>query len=162
MKPSRSYTYSDSLSCTNSLDIESEINILLLFNLLNMKSSAVLHWVPRILMILSILFISLFALDAFTPGNTLWQNIGSFLMNLIPSFILITILIIAWKWERTGGIILTILSLIFIVLVFNLNLRRNHSVLASLGIVAIICVPSLVAGILFLYSSRKSEVRRPK
>jgi hypothetical protein len=48
------------------------------------------------------------------------------------------------------------------VLVFNLNLRRNHSVLASLGIVAIICVPSLVAGILFLYSSRKSEVRRPK
>jgi hypothetical protein len=87
---------------------------------------------------------------------------GSFMMNLIPSFIMAVILMIAWKWERVGGIILIILGIVFSVLVFNLNFRRNHSVLASLGIIVIICLPSLVAGILFLFASRKSEVQRPK
>jgi hypothetical protein len=87
---------------------------------------------------------------------------GSFMMNLIPSFIMAVILMIAWKWERVGGIILIILGIVFSVLVFNLNFRRNHSVLASLGIIVIICLPSLVAGILFLFASRKAEVQRPK
>jgi hypothetical protein len=124
--------------------------------------SLVLYWLPRILVILTIFLIGLFALDSFAPGNTFWHNMGSFMMNLIPSFIMAVILMIAWKWERVGGIILIILGIVFSVLVFNLNFRRNHSVLASLGIIVIICLPSLVAGILFLFASRKAEVQRPK
>jgi hypothetical protein len=122
-----------------------------------MKSSVILHWVPRILVILTIFIIGLFALDSFAPGNTFWHNLGYFLMNLIPSFILVLVLIIAWKWERVGGLILTILGIVFSVIVFNLNFRRNHSVLASLVIILIICIPSLIAGILFLISSRNTE-----
>jgi hypothetical protein len=81
-------------------------------------------------------------------------------MNIIPAFVLMLVLFIAWKWERAGGIILTILGIVLSVLVFNLNFRRNHSVLASLVIVLIVCIPSLVAGILFLYSSWKADRRR--
>ena len=55
-----------------------------------MKTSlAVYHWLPRILCILSILFISMFALDAFAPNLTIWQQITDFLIHLIPSFILL-------------------------------------------------------------------------
>lgn len=127
-----------------------------------MKSFSVLYWLPRILVIIAIFVIGLFALDSFSPENTFWHNVGSFLMNLIPSYILILILIIAWKWERAGGIILTIIGLVCSVLVFDMNFRRNHSVLASLVVVLIICIPSLAAGILFLISSWKTEVRRPE
>ena len=124
-----------------------------------MKSSGLLYWLPRILVILTIFIVGLFSLDSFSPDQSLWHNLGSFLMNLLPAFVLAIILIVAWKWERVGGIILTILGIVFTVLVFNLNFRRNHSVLASLLIVLIICIPSLVAGILFLISGWKKGLK---
>jgi len=71
-----------------------------------MKSSnKVLYWTARILCILAILFISLFALDSVSPERTFWQNTTALLMRLIPSAVLLAILIIAWKWEKVGGII---------------------------------------------------------
>jgi hypothetical protein len=48
------------------------------------KSIRVLHWVPRILCIMAVLFISMFALDAFSPGQTIWQQLGAFFLHLIP------------------------------------------------------------------------------
>jgi hypothetical protein len=71
-------------------------------------STKVFQWIPRILCILAILFVSLFALDAFSSERTFWQNVAAFLMNLIPSFVLLAVLIVAWKWEKVGGIILVI------------------------------------------------------
>ena len=58
-----------------------------------------------------ILFVSLFAADAFSPGLTIWQQLGAFVIHLIPSFILLTFLIVAWKWELIGGIIFIIIGL---------------------------------------------------
>jgi len=66
-------------------------------------SVRMLHWLPRILGIMVILFISIFALDAFEPERTLWQQLGTLLIHLVPSFILLGILLIAWKWEFIGG-----------------------------------------------------------
>ena len=54
----------------------------------------ILHWLPRIICILAILVVSMFALDSFAPELTFWQQIGGFLMHLIPSFVLLSILII--------------------------------------------------------------------
>jgi prolipoprotein diacylglyceryltransferase len=123
-------------------------------------STRVLYWIPRIIGILAILFVSFFALDSFSAGNTFWQNIFSFLMNLIPSFVLLVLLIVAWKWEKTGGIILTISGLAFCIFVFVLNYKRNHSIAASLLIVVVICIPFVLAGILFIISHyrRKKEI----
>ena len=73
-------------------------------------SIKLIHWLPRIICILAILFISMFALDAFNPEKTIWQQIGDFLIHLIPSFVLIIILIIAWKREFIGGIIFIIVT----------------------------------------------------
>jgi len=118
-----------------------------------MKTSIkILHWTPRIICILAILFISMFAADSFTPELTFWQQIGDFIMHLIPSFILIALLIVAWKWEYIGGIIFIVISLGMSPFVFMLNYNRNHSIGMSLGIIMAITFPFVVVGILFIIS----------
>jgi prolipoprotein diacylglyceryltransferase len=105
-----------------------------------------------------ILFVSLFALDSFSAERTFWQNAAAFLIHLIPSFVLLAVLIIAWKWEKSGGIILTIAGLAWSIFVFQLNLRRTHSIAASLMIILMLCIPFVLAGILFIISdSRKKK-----
>ena len=118
-----------------------------------MKTSLkVLHWIPRIICILAILFISLFASDAFAPGLTIWQQLGDFFLHLIPSFVLLGFLILAWKRELIGGIIFTVIGIVFSPFVFMLNYNRNHSLAISLGIILLITVPFIVVGILFIIS----------
>ena len=118
-----------------------------------MKTSLkMIHWLPRIICILAILFISLFALDAFEHGTTIWQKIGAFLRHLIPSFILLIFLTIAWKWEFVGGIIFIIIGLAFSPYIFMHNYNMNHSVALTLFIIMCINLPFVVVGILFLKS----------
>lgn len=117
------------------------------------KSLSVFHWLPRIICILAILFVSIFALDAFAPGLTIWQQLGAFFMHLIPSFVLLAFLIVAWKWEFIGGILFTIIGIGMSPFVFLLNLNRNHfSVWQSISIVMVITFPFVIVGILFLVS----------
>jgi len=127
-----------------------------------MKSSIRLfHWLPRILCILAILFVSMFALDSFSPGHTIWQQLGTFFIHLIPSYILTAILIIAWKWEKIGGIILIVIGLALSPFVFMLNYNRTHSVWVSLFIIAMITFPFVVVGILFItsYNMKKKSLQ---
>ena len=110
------------------------------------------HWSPRILCILAILFVSLFAADSFSPGLTIWQQLGAFFIHLIPSIVLLFLLIIAWKWELIGGIIFTAIGLGLSPFVFIHNYRMNHSVGMSLFIILMITFPFVVVGILFITS----------
>ena len=127
-----------------------------------MKTSIRLfHWLPRIICILAILFISLFAADAFAPGLTIWQQLGAFLIHLIPSFILLAFLILAWKWEFIGGVIFMVIGLAFSPFIFILNYNRNHSIWLSLVIILTITIPFVVVGILFLISHRLKKKSLP-
>lgn len=120
-----------------------------------MKTSIrVFHWLPRIICILAILFVSLFAADAFASGLTIWQQLGGFMIQLIPSFILLAFLIVAWKWEFIGGIIFVVIGLVTSPLVFILNHNRNQlSIGASLKNVLMITFPFIVVGVLFIISN---------
>ena len=71
----------------------------------------ILYWTPRVICILAIAFISLFAADSFGPGRTIWQQLGAFFMHMIPSFVLLAILLVAWKWELIGGILFIIAAI---------------------------------------------------
>jgi len=116
-------------------------------------SISFIYWMPRILCILAILFVSMFSLDAFAPGLTIWQQLGDFFMHLIPSFVLFAVLIVAWKWELFGGIVFTIVGLGLSPFIFLLNHNRNHfSVGASMGVVMMITFPFVVVGVLFIIS----------
>jgi len=109
-----------------------------------------IHWAPRILTMLSILLISLFALDSFAPGVPLLKQISAFLMHMIPSAVLASILVIAWRHRLTGGIIFIIIGLVLSPFLYSMNFRNNHSVLMSIGVVAIILLPFIVAGVMFI------------
>ena len=116
------------------------------------KSTKILYYTPRILCVIAILFISLFALDAFETGSTIWEQITAFLIHLIPSFILTILLIIAWKKELLGGILFLIISLVFSPIIFKMNYNMNHSFWMSMGIIFLITIPFAVVGILFIMS----------
>jgi hypothetical protein len=112
-----------------------------------------IHWLPRIICILAILFVSMFALDSFAPELTIWQQLGAFMMHLIPSFVLLVFLIVAWKWELIGGIIFTLIGVGLSPFIFLLNHNRNHfTVGASIGVVLAINLPFVIVGILFITS----------
>ncbi|NER09636.1 hypothetical protein SAMN06265375_101850 [Muriicola jejuensis] len=121
------------------------------------KKRKILYWSPRVLGILAILFISIFALDAFEPGLTLWQQLGAFLIHLIPSFVLLLLLLIAWKREMLGGILFFILGLVLSPVVFTLNYNMNHSVWMSLGIIGVITIPFVITGALFVANAMQKE-----
>lgn len=119
------------------------------------KSIQFIYWTPRILGILMILFLSMFALDSFAPNLSLWQQIGAFLIHLIPSYILVAALAVAWKWEKLGGWLFTVIGVVFSIAVFLLNLNRNNfSAGQSMLTTLIVAVPFIVVGILFLVSYR--------
>jgi hypothetical protein len=105
-----------------------------------------------VICILAILFISMFALDAFAPGPTIWQQLGAFLIHLIPSFFLIALLIVAWKWEYFGGVIFTVIGLGMSPFIFFHNYQMNHSLGMSFLIILIVTFPFMVVGILFILS----------
>jgi len=110
------------------------------------------HWIPRVLCILAILFISMFALDSFAPGLTVWEQIGGFLIHLIPSYVLLAALAVAWEWEKIGGIIFMALGLGLSPFIFTMNLDRTGSVWMALGIVLVINIPFVMVGALFVVS----------
>jgi hypothetical protein len=118
-----------------------------------MKTSIkIIHWLPRILCILAIMFVSMFALDSFEPGMPLWKQIGGFFMHLIPTFVLILFLIVAWKWELIGGIMFVVIGLGLLPFIYMTNYHMNHSVMMSLGVVLMINFPFILVGILFVLS----------
>ncbi|MBC8319905.1 MAG: hypothetical protein H8E34_04205 [Bacteroidetes bacterium] len=116
------------------------------------KSIKVFHWLPRVICVLAILFISLFAADAFAPGLTIWQQLAAFFIHLIPSFVLLALLIVAWKWEKIGGIIFIVLGLGMSPIIFQHNYNMNNSIGMSIGIILTITFPFVVVGILFIVS----------
>ncbi len=56
----------------------------------------------RILGIGIILFIGMFALDVFSGEGFSFQELLGFLVHLIPSYILIIVLLVAWNYELLG------------------------------------------------------------
>ena len=90
------------------------------------------YWLPRILSILFIAFISMFALDVFSEPN--WPL--ALFMHLIPSYFLVAITVVAWKHEMLGGFL-------FLIAGFALLIFTHFEAL-------IIGIPAFVIGTLFL------------
>jgi len=75
----------------------------------------IMKWTPRVLTILFICFISLFALDVFGAGYKWYEVIIAFFMHMIPSLVLLGLLIWAWHKPRWGGSAFILLSIVFTV-----------------------------------------------
>lgn len=80
---------------------------------IDLKTIKYLYWTPRILGIIFILFLAVFALDVFIPGKSIDYYVPALFMHLIPNFILAAVLILAWKHEKIGGTLFILLALAF-------------------------------------------------
>jgi len=76
-----------------------------------------LYWAPRALCILFIAFVSLFALDVFEEGRGFWPTVAALTMHLIPSFAMIAVLAVAWRWEWIGALLFGIFAVFFAIIV---------------------------------------------
>ena len=88
-------------------------------------------WTLRILLMMMIVLFALFSMDVFEEGKGFWDTTVDFLMHNIPSFVMIIILIIAWKREDIGGALLMTCVASLVIFLFIRN--RNIS-LVMLGI----------------------------
>jgi len=123
------------------------------------RLASTIGWAARILCLLSVAFISMFAFDVFSVVAGLGQKKFAFLLHMIPSFVLIIVLIIAWKHELVGGVMITLIGLVVLAYVYSVNYGRSHSVSMGLRPAAMIGAPFVIAGILFIISH---FLRRPK
>lgn len=108
-------------------------------------------WIPRVLAIIFILFISVFALDALPAEDDFLRNLVGFFIHLMPSFLLLAMLIIFWKRPRYSGYVFLFLGIVF-TLFFRTYLR--------LDVFLLISFPPLLIGILFIAAHflKKGEI----
>lgn len=100
----------------------------------------ILYWVPRVLGIGFVAFISLFALDVFDEGYGFWQTILALLIHLVPTFLTLAALLVAWRWELAGGIIYMLLGFAYVIMMSGQHWLAY----------AIITGPLLLTGLLFI------------
>jgi hypothetical protein len=120
-----------------------------------------IHWLPRIFCILAILFVSMVALDSFEPGTPFWSQIAAFLIHLIPTYVLIIFLWVAWKWEFIGGIAFIVIGSGLSPFVFMMNYHRTGSWWDALIVILLITIPFIFIGVLFLVSHYLKKERKP-
>jgi glucose-6-phosphate-specific signal transduction histidine kinase len=105
-------------------------------------STTLLLWGPRFAGILMAAFLSLFALDAF-DGRPLVDTLPAFAIHLIPSFLVLAVVAIAWKFEWVGAVVFMGLAVAYAVMV---RWRIDW--------IAAISGPLVIVAVLFLVSWR--------
>jgi hypothetical protein len=112
-----------------------------------------LWFVPRVLGVLFILFVSMFALDIFGMGYDFWQTVLGLTMHLLPSFFLVAALIVAWRWGRIGSVFYLAFGVAYLIMSWGSFQWSVYLIMAGVPV---------VIGIFFyfdgLFSSRAKKV----
>jgi len=106
-----------------------------------------IYRLPRILSILFIIFLSIFAFDVFEEYSG-WELLLALFMHLLPSLVLFVLTLIAWKHELVGGVTY-LLAAIGYVLMVGLDRPWSWYVLIS--------GPAAIIGILYFVSWYKKD-----
>lgn len=110
-----------------------------------------IRWSARGLGILFALFLSLFALDVFTEYTDAADIAKALMIHLIPTFLVLVVLILAWRWELIGAITFTILGMAYIVTSLGQFPFSTYLLIAG---------PPIVIGMLFFTAHRISSANR--
>lgn len=86
---------------------------------MNMSTKRVLFWAPRVLCILFAMFVSVFALDVFSEGYSFWGTILALLIHLVPTYLVVIALVIAWRWEWVGAILFSALAVFYVIVAWG-------------------------------------------
>ena len=98
---------------------------------------------------------ALFSLDVITPESSLKEIIVGLIMHNIPVFIMIIVLVIAWKHEIVGAIAFLLAGLIYVVFTTRSGLDWRIALSWSMTIAG----PAFLIGGLFLVNwFRKRQI----
>jgi hypothetical protein len=78
------------------------------------RTRRLLFWSPRVLGVLFAAFVSLFALDVLGFGLSLGDTIRAFLIHLVPTYIVVIVLVIAWRREWIGAALFAALAILYV------------------------------------------------
>jgi hypothetical protein len=70
---------------------------------MNKATRTLLFWTPRVLCLAVALFLALFAFDVFGEPGTVWMKVVGFAIHLAPTWALLVVLALAWRWEWIGA-----------------------------------------------------------
>jgi hypothetical protein len=113
---------------------------------LEKRSRGALYWSPRIIAILLIILMALMSLDVFESGGSAWDIAAGLFMHNIPVFIMIIILVVAWKYEIVGGIAFILAGAAYILFAATSGQPWYRVISWSLTIAG----PAFIVGALFL------------
>ena len=105
---------------------------------MNRRKKRILFWTPRVLCILFVMFLSVFALDVFSENDGFGETILALLIHMVPTFVIVIALVIAWRWELVGAILFITSAFFFLI--------------SSGGESWIISGPLFLVGVLFLFN----------
>lgn len=107
------------------------------------SSRGVLFWAPRILTILFALFMSVFALDVFAETKGFLQTLTALVLHLMPTFLVVVLLVLAWRWELVGVIAFAALAITYMVVMWGRFPWVTYATISG---------PLLLISVLFLLS----------
>lgn len=111
------------------------------------------YWLPRGLGIAFALFLMLFTFDAWEGTSTFWEGLLGWIIHMLPVFIVLFVLVVAWTRPRIGGILFLLLGAGFAVFFGE---RWNGDWIGSLSSVLIVSGPLFLLSVLFLLEARKT------
>lgn len=124
------------------------------------EKKTILQKVPVIIIIMTIILLSLFALDSFNPKYTLWEQLKGFFIHLVPSLLLLAILIFTWRRRLIGGILFILIGCAGGVFLFQHNMDRTHTFIDAIIPPLVLAFPFIVAGSLFVFNHfRKKKIK---
>jgi hypothetical protein len=121
-------------------------------------SKRMLFWTPRVLSLVFIVFLSLFSLDVFGGNLGFWQTALALMTHLIPVFVLIVALILAWRWEWIGAAIYAAAGLLYIAWVVSMS-RPVPPAVRLIWILAIAGPAFVIAGLFLANWLKHSKLR---
>ena len=83
------------------------------------SARGVLFWAPRILTILFALFLSVFALDVFAETKGFLETLTALVLHLVPTFLVVVLLVFAWRRELIGVIAFAGLAVAYVVVMWG-------------------------------------------
>ena len=122
-------------------------------------SKRALFWLPRVLSIALIAFMSMFALDVFGEGLGFWGTLLALTIHLIPCFVLIAALVLAWRWEWIGEVLYGAAASFYVVWLIP---RPWPSPATKMVWLLMLAAPALAIAALFLMNWLKRSELHPR
>jgi hypothetical protein len=92
---------------------------------------SIVQWSARIIGIVFAAFTSIFAADVFSEGYDMPHTLLALFMHLIPTFLIVIVLVVAWRREWIGGVAFLVLGIFYFFSKFGKISWQGFAIIAT-------------------------------